>query len=291
VLGTRVLNKEKEKINIGAKKAVILATGGFGRNKEMLREYGQRYADCPPIMHVGCRGDGLKMGLDLGAATSGIGEAVMASFPICTTKKKNAIFMMGVGAVAVNVFGKRFCDESCPRGDYGELGDAGLDQPDSIYWLVYDSGARRAAEENTEVEKFHEFKSDTFRELAQIAGIDPEGFTETMQQYNSDLKNKGSDSVFGRKTLTHPHGKPPVLDRPPYYAIKCITALSSMRGGLKINPNCQVLDNYGDIIPGLYAAGEVTGGLFGKGVYLGGVLWPASMTFGRLAAQHASIAN
>jgi fumarate reductase flavoprotein subunit len=291
VLGVRVLINNQEAIHIGADKAVILATGGFGRNKEMLREYGQRYADCPPIMHVGCRGDGLKMGLDLGAATSGIGEAVMASFPICTTKKKNAIFMMGVGAAAVNVFGKRFCDESCPRGDYGELGDAGLDQPDGIYWLVYDSGARSAAEENTKVEKFHEFKSDTFRELAQIAGIDPEGFVETMQQYNSDLKNKGSDSVFGRKTLTHPHGKPPTLGRPPYYAIKCITALSSMRGGLKINPNCQVLDNYDDIIPGLYGAGEVTGGLFGKGIYLGGVLWPASMTFGRLAGQHASNLN
>ena len=199
--------------------------------------------------------------------------------------------MMGGGAVAVNVFGKRFCDESCPRGDYGELGDAGLDQPDGIYWLVYDSKIRKAVKEITEVERFHEFKSDTFRALAQSSGMDPEGFINTMQQYNSDLKSKGSDSVFGRKTLTHPHGKPPVLDAPPYYAIKCITTLSSMRGGLKVNPSCQVLDNYGDIIPGLYAAGEVTGGLFGKGVYLGGVLWPASMTFGRLAGQHASNPN
>jgi succinate dehydrogenase/fumarate reductase flavoprotein subunit len=61
-----------------------------------------------------------------------------------------------------------------------------------------------------------------------------------------------------------------------------------MKGGLRINPECRVVNNYGEIIPGLYAAGEVTGGLFGKGVYLGAVLWPASLTFGRLAGRNAA---
>jgi fumarate reductase flavoprotein subunit len=288
VLGAKVSLKDKDMINICAKKAIILATGGFGRNRDMLREYGQRFVDCPPMMHVGHKGDGLKMGLDMGAATSDIGQAVVASFPICTTKKKNAIFMTGVGVVAVNVHGKRFCDESCPSGDYGELTDAGLDQPDRLFWLVYDNKIRAKAQKVTEVERFHEYNGDTFDELARNAGIDPAGFVKTMEQYDKDLKSNGFDTVFGRKTMIHPHGKPRILETPPYYAIKCTTTISSMKGGLRINPECRVVNNYGEIIPGLYAAGEVTGGLFGKGVYLGAVLWPASLTFGRLAGRNAA---
>jgi len=125
-------------------------------------------------------------------------------------------------------------------------------------------------------------------ELAKNAGVDPTGLAKTLEKYNEDIESEGYDTVFGRKTLASIHGEPMVLDKPPYYAVKCTASITSFKGGIKINSKCQPVNNYGEAIPGLYAVGEVTGGLFGKGTYLGGIMWPASMTFGRLAGRSAA---
>jgi fumarate reductase flavoprotein subunit len=239
-------------------------------------------------MPAGHQGDGLKMAMDLGGATRDIGESVVASFPFCTTKKRNGVYLSVSGTVAVNVHGERFCDESCPSGDYGELTDTGMDQPGGVFWLVYDSAVREHPLLKEHVDDFKTFEADTLEELAKASGIAPEGFVKSIQKYNEDIESEGFDTVFGRKTTTYIHGDPPPVVRPPYYAVKCSTSISSLKGGVKVNTKSQVLTHYDEPIPGLYATGEVAGGLFGKGVYLGGTLWPASMTFGRLAGRDAA---
>ena len=93
---------------------------------------------------------------------------------------------------------------------------------------------------------------------------------------------------FGRKTIISNIGEPPVLGTPPYYAIQCKASISSFKGGVKVNSRFQPVNYYGEAIPGVYAVGEVAGGLWGKGTYFGGVMWASSLTFGRLVGRNAS---
>ena len=197
VLGARVKAKGKIK-NFKAKKAVIIATGGFGRNKEMLYEYGRRFIDCVPLMPVGHQGDGLKMTLNMGAATKDIGHAVVASLQVCTkTNSERPVYVVVSGGIAVNVNGERFYDESCPEGYYGDLSEAGMGQPDGLFWIVYDQGIRDTpAVATCGIEKAHEFKADSLEELAKIAGVNPENFVQTVEKYNEDIESEGFDTVL-----------------------------------------------------------------------------------------------
>ena len=104
----------------------------------------------------------------------------------------------------------------------------------------------------------------------------------------SDIGKMGYDSEFDRRTQDGSEGKPIKLDTPPFYGYKCRGSTSSFKGGLKVNAKMQVMSHYGEVIPGLYAAGEVTGGLWGHdGTYLPGTMVSASMTLGRVAAKNA----
>lgn len=289
ILGAEVEKKSKMMTFRGTK-AVVLTTGGFGRNRDMIAEYGERYIDCVPAMAPGHFGDGLKMALDVGAGTKHIGHAVVTSLPVCdTTKSDRPYFAISFGGVAVNLNGRRFYDESCPKGYYGNLTDAALDEPDGQMFIVYDSRIRNHPIVLPSVTTAKEYSADTWEELAKAAGIkDPALFAKTMEKYNEDIESEGYDTVFGRRYLQSVYGDPVMLDAPPLYAVKSHPSLTSFKGGIKINTRCQVIDNYGDVIPGLYAVGEVTGGLVGKGTYLGGLMWPASMTFGRLVGRSAA---
>lgn len=287
----RVVGAEVEKKNqvmaFRGTKAVILTTGGFGRNREMIAEYGERYIDCVPAMAPGHFGDGLKMALDVGAATKHIGHAVVTSLPVCdTTKSDRSYFAIALGGIAVNVNGKRFYDESCPKGYYGNLTDAALDESDGQMFIIYDSKIRSQPIVLPSVSSAKEYSADSLEGLARAAGIaDPACFAVTVAKYNEDVESEGYDTVFGRRYLQSVHGAPVTLDVPPFFAVRCHPSLTSFKGGIKVNTRCQVIDNYGDVIPGLYAIGEVAGGLVGKGTYLGGLMWPASMTFGRLVGR------
>ncbi len=289
ILGAEVEKKSKMMTFRGTK-AVVLTTGGFGRNRDMIAEYGERYIDCVPAMAPGHFGDGLKMALDVGAATKHIGHAVVTSLPVCdTTKSDRPYFAISFGGVAVNLNGRRFYDESCPKGYYGNLTDAALDEPDGQMFIVYDSRIRNHPIVLPSVTTAKEYSADTWEDLAKAAGIkDPALFAKTMEKYNEDIESEGYDTVFGRRYLQSVYGDPVMLDAPPFYAVKSHPSLTSFKGGIKINTRCQVIDNYGEVIPGLYAVGEVTGGLVGKGTYLGGLMWPASMTFGRLVGRSAA---
>jgi len=289
VVGLTVRAKNKV-CNFKAKKAVILATGGFGRNRAMVQEYGPVFINCVPLMAAGHLGDGLKMALAEGAATKDIGSAVRSSYPVDAEKKTgNLLFPVVSGGIFVNVNGNRFADEGMRTTFYGQVSEVGMRQPGGgVYWAVYDSKIRKGVPSN-QLEKVNEHKGDTVEEIAKNAGIDPEGLKETIDRYNSDIESFGYDTQFDRKTLVGVKGTPVTIDTPPFYAIKGVSTTTSLKGGLKVNTRCQVVNQYDAVIPSLYAAGEVTGGLWGSaGAYLMGSMVSTSMTFGLIAGRNAA---
>ncbi len=302
VIGVKVNVKDEIK-NFKANRAVIITTGGFGRNREMIAEYDPIMVNAIPKMPAGHLGDGLKMGLDVGAATKDIGIAVAPSWPVCVETHSEAIWLLDYGAIFVNVDGKRYHDESSSEAFYGPMTGAGMKQPGGVYWIIYNEniknqvgtidliGKEGKTERNWEqvdsIEKCKQYKADTIEEMAKSAGIDPKGLKETVDKYNSDIDSVGYDTVFGRKFQFGQMRSMVKIDPPPFYAIKCVTSTTSMKGGLKINGRAQVINQYDEVIPGLYAAGEVTGGLHTK-TYLLGIMTSSSMAFGIIAGRNAA---
>ncbi|MFC1867281.1 FAD-binding protein [Thermodesulfobacteriota bacterium] len=288
VIGLKVKVKGKME-NFKANRAVVLATGGFGRNREMVMEYGPDYVDCAPIMPPGHLGDGLKMAMAEGSDTRGIGIAVVPSYQVdAATNSGNMGFIVYVGGIFVNSDGKRFYDEGTRNSWHGLLSKAAMAQPGGVCWVVYDERIKRKVIPS-KIGKAEPLKADTIEELAEKAGIDAEGLRETMEKYNDDIDRLGYDSVFDRRTLVGDEGFPVKIDTPPYYAIKSKASTTSFKGGLKVNTFLQVVNKYDEPIPCLYACGEVAGGLWGpKGTYLPCTGISSSMTFGRIAGRNAA---
>ncbi len=290
VLGLKVRAKDsKAEKNFKAKKAVIITSGGFGRNREMVEEYGPEFVDWVPTMPPGHLGDGLKMALAVGAGTKDLGHAVCGSFAVDVVSKTGVMDFVGyAGGIMVNVNGERFWDEATRKSFYGMLSERGMQQPGGFFYVVFDDKAKNSVRPG-KLGKAKPFQGNTIEELAEKAGIDPKGLRETIDKYNSDIKGVGYDTVFDRQTLEGCDGTPVTIDTPPYYAVKCKGSTSSFKGGIKINTRCQVLNQYDEVIPGLYAAGEVTGGLWSAhGTYLPCTMVTAAMTFGRIAGKMAA---
>jgi fumarate reductase flavoprotein subunit len=288
VLGLKVEIKDKTEHYFKANRAVILASGGFGRNREMVEEYGPEFIDWIPTMPPGHLGDGLKMALAVGAGTKDLGHAVCGSFSVDVFSKTGVMDFVGyAGGIFVNVNGERFWDEATRNSFYGLLDEKGMQQPGGFFYMVFDDKARNRVRPG-KLGKAKPFQGDTIEETAQKAGIDPKGLKETIDKYNQDIKSVGYDTVFDRRTLEGCDGAPVTIDTPPFNAIKCKGSTSSFKGGLRINNHCQVLNQYDEVIPGLYAAGEVTGGLWSAhGTYLPCTMITAAMTFGRIAGKNA----
>ncbi|MEM3551289.1 MAG: FAD-binding protein [Candidatus Bathyarchaeia archaeon] len=285
VIGVKVQTGDKE-IIFKAKKAVILTTGGFGRNEELIKEFGPQWIGCIPIVPPGHLGDGLKMALDVGAATKYIAGAVVPSRAVCVDNKQ-LTHMDTAGSIAVDPRGKRFANES--ESFYGLMTKRCLELiPEKYFYVVYDEKIRQDAK--LDYEKPVIYKGNTIEELAKNAGIDPEGLKATIEKYNHDLDTYGYDTVFGRRYIWEGHDNrpPPKIDTPPFYAIKVTGSFTSFKAGVRINSKAQVLNWFNEVIPGLYAAGEVTGGLFYKGLYHPNPsMVTSAMIFGCIAAENA----
>ncbi len=289
VIGVKVKVKDKEEQNFKAKKAVILATGSFGRNRDMVEEYGPYFIDWLPTMCHGHLGDGLKMSLDVGAATRDLGRAVSGSFAVDIESKSGIMDFVGYsGGLFVNKNGKRFVDESCRERFYGLNTEEGMKQPDHIWFGIIDENINKTSLLHNMMHKAKPVQANTLEELAKKLGIDSAGLKQTVDKYNKDLETVGYDTVFDRRSLHSREGTPIKIEKPPFYGYRCTGATSSFKGGVKINGKGQVVNQYGEVIPHLYAAGEVTGGLWGHdGTYLPNTMVSAGMTYGRIAAKNA----
>jgi fumarate reductase flavoprotein subunit len=250
-------------LNFKAKKAIILATGGFCQNLEIVKEYGPHYADLVATAPPTHQGDGLKMAMAIGAATDGLGLAVCPSMPVgAETLQFVSAGLMG--GITVDRWGNRFGNEATEElGTYTEKHKICLDRdPTGLHITVADQAIRDL---NPPANPGHEtiYQADTIEELEKKLDIPAGNLVATVKKYNSDIEQYGEDKEYGRRMQGMQWPEKPVmpLNHPPYYAIKNKICLTSMKGGLKINAKCQVIDQFDDVIPGLYAAGEIAGGL------------------------------
>jgi fumarate reductase flavoprotein subunit len=271
----------------GAKKGVILGSGGFSRNKELLAKFVPPMTNAKAMVGLGCYGDGLKMAWASGADIQDM-PYIKATFGFDTEASSMADFALVYykGALIVNKAGKRFVNESI---SYKLVGDAALMQPDAVGYQIYDSAIRAEANKDqlakTEaLEKKGRIKqANTIGELASAIGIAPAVLEATVNEYNANVE-KGSDPLFGRNTLVSSFGKPVKIDKPPFYAMISTAYILGTYGGIRCDEKARVVNIYGEAVPGLYGAGEILGGVHGA-AYMTGTAFGKALIFGRLAAK------
>ena len=259
-------------------KAVILASGGFGANEEMYTQYRPDLKGTVTTNAPGATGDGIVMAQALGADLVDIEQIQLHPTVEQTTSMLITESVRGDGAILVNQGGKRFTNELLTRD---AVSAAELAQEGQYAYIIFDQNLRdhlKAIEKYVKAGLTKE--SETIEGLAEQLEIDPETLAKTLSDWNECVKNQ-RDPEFGRTT-----GMNADLTTPPYYAIKIAPGIHHTMGGVKINTKAEVINTEGQAIPGLYAAGEVTGGVHG-GNRLGGNAVADIVIFGRIAAQSA----
>ena len=207
-------------------------------------------------------------------ATFGSFEDFKAAFTAAATTR----FGSGWAWLVVNKEGKRFINELQTRD---VVSAAELKQTDKVGYLFFDNSVRKSLKAiETYIKKGLVTEGKTPEELAQKLGINADNLKTTLTEYAKFQADK-KDAQFGRADMPRP------LTEAPYYAVMVTPAVHHTMGGLRINTEAQVLNHKGNVIPGLFAAGEVTGGVHG-GNRLGGNAMADIVTFGRIAGRNAA---
>lgn len=314
VIGVIAEDANGKPFRVRARRGVVIATGGFEWNETLVKAF-VRGPLTGPVSVPENEGDGLLMAIEAGAQLGNMQNAfwmqsVLEFKPQHRNAKPN--YLLGSderarpGAILVNRAGKRFVNEAA---NYNALGkslhafDAGTHTYANLpYWLIIDQRYK---------DKYHTFnsppggptpsfmmKADTLEELAEVAGIDPQGLVATVARFN-DMVRKGHDDDFNRGDNTYdnfymwgdtdfdpPYRTLGVIDQGPFYAVKMEAGALGTAGGPRTNADAQVVDWNGNPIPGLYAAGNAMAAVLGE-IYggAGGTLGPG-LTFGYVAGRH-----
>ena len=279
-VGIKATGKDGHKVTINAK-SVVIATGGFGANAEMVEKYKPELKGFATTNAEGAQGQGIEMATAVGAATVDM-DQIQIHPTVHIEEDGNAHLitegLRGDGAILVNTEGKRFYDEVSTRD---KVSAAIIAQPEKSAWLIVDqSMVDKSAVIAGYIKSGYTVTGATYEELAKAMGVDEATFTSTMNTWNQAVEAK-SDAEFGRTSFANP------LTTAPYYAIKITPAVHHTMGGLKINTNTEVLNEKGEVISGLFAAGEVTGGVHGAN-RLGGNAVADFVVFGRISGQSAA---
>ena len=279
-VGIKATGKDGNKVTINAK-SVVIATGGFGANAEMVEKYKPELKGFATTNAEGAQGQGIDMATAVGAATVDM-DQIQIHPTVHIEEDGNAHLitegLRGDGAILVNAEGKRFYDEVSTRD---KVSAAIIAQPEKSAWLVVDqSMVDKSAVIAGYIKSGYTVTGATYEELAKAMGVDEATFVSTMNTWNQAVEAK-SDAEFNRTSFANP------LTAAPYYAIKITPAVHHTMGGIVINPKAEVLNEKGEAISGLYAAGEVTGGVHGAN-RLGGNAVADFVVFGRISGQSAA---
>ncbi|MCI1820342.1 MAG: flavocytochrome c, partial [Carnobacterium maltaromaticum] len=273
VNGVKVQFDHKEDKTIKAD-AVVVTTGGFGANMEMISETNPELKDYVTTNQIGSTGDGIKMIEKLGGYTVDMKEIQI--HPTVQQEKSYLIgeVVRGEGAILVSSTGERFVNELDTRD---AVSSAVNQTPDKFAYLIFDSGVKERAKAIEQYEKLgFVVEGQTLAELAKEINVPDTALEATVAKWNEDVAAK-SDTAFNRTT-----GMEHDLSKGPYYAIKIAPGIHYTMGGIKVNPETEVLTKEGTSIKGLYAAGELTGGLHGEN-RIGGNSVAEIIIFGRQA--------
>ncbi|MCD8075795.1 MAG: flavocytochrome c [Lachnospiraceae bacterium] len=256
-------------------KAVVLATGGFGQNSELLAEVRPDLANAITDEIAPTTGDGLLMAQELGADTANLEDIqlfphVIVGYGLLTPMNMPGGF--NPDAIFVNENAERFVAEAF------EVSDAILEQPDGMAYCIFTEDNLNETLEGL-MELGYVVSGETVEELAENLGLDADALQATIDQWNADCE-AGADSQFGREeNLNKLEGT--------LYGYNFGVGAHYFMGGILINEYTQVVDTNGDAIVGLYAAGEVTGGFHGN-YRVDGSGTADAFVFGRLAGKYAT---
>ena len=285
VVGVKATTSEGANVTLHANSGVVLATGGFSANAPMVVEYNNYWpglSDTMPSTNAPTiTGDGIVMAKAVGADLVGMGFAQLmpSSHPV-DGSLFSGIWGSAETQVFVNKEGKRYVNEYAERD---VLSKAALEQTDGIFYIICDNKIAKNADVAGMEAKGNVVVADTLEELAEKLGIPADTFVETIERYNSFVDAQKDDDfgkpLFGEK-----------IDEAPFVATPRSPSLHHTMGGVKIDTNTHVISTEGNVIDGLYAAGEVTGGLH-AGNRLGGNAMTDFLVFGRIAVENAAKAE
>lgn len=285
VICVTATDKVGNKYEFTSKDGVILATGGYSQNKEMRQKSAPHLtSEMVSTNQPGATGDGIIIATRHGADTTGMNYVQV--YPLATpgtgALQGRARKMSGLDDVIdVNKNGERFVKEDARRDEFVA---AIKKQPGGVVYDINDSSIVKPLNSfNEDVETLVSigriYKADSLADLAKQLGMPADKLEATVAEFNKMVEAK-KDPKFGRKLFDRP------IVKPPFYATPRAPSIHHTMGGLQISTNAQVLDKNGKPIPGLYAAGEVTGGIHGSN-RLGGNATADVLTFGRIAAKSA----
>lgn len=293
----------KEKVKYTSKHGILVSTGGYSANKALMGKYtenGSSYLTGGPSS---ADGNGLLLVQNVGADVNNLNY--IPTFPmglesadVPGTGTIASTYTWKTGGICVNLDGNRFMDETEANNSIREI--ALEEQPKAVQYDIFTDKILADLAEN-KADFMYKYKfgegtpggktvvtAATLDELAQKTGINAENLKKTVDEYNKAVESKGKDS-FGRSfdgKVTPFNLAVNKVEGDKYYAVPLKALCIITLGGVTTNPDMQVLDEAGNVIPGLYAAGEFVGGVWGKFVSGGtGVMGPIS--FGRIAARNA----
>ena len=291
-------------ITISAK-SVIVATGGYSGNKQLLKKYCPQYTEDTHVHGVPLMGDGILMARKAGAASEGLGT-LLSMGPFYTGSLQGGIVSVEANTVWVNKRGDRFADESTHIAS--ESANALDRQPGKISFTLFDEtikrsfiddgiirGHHRAYPPGTkmvdidkhlkkDVQEGHVKVGNSWKVIAEWIGAHPERLKQTIEAYNHSCDRGFDDLFYKDRRYLQP------LRKPPYYAQICHQAFHGTTGGIKINERMEVLDENETIIPGLFAAGNDTGGWTSDtyNYVLTGTAFAYAINSGRMAGENAA---
>lgn len=279
ISGVKVTLPDKSQKTIDAG-AVILATGGFGASKDIIKKYRPDLVDYNTTNQPGATGDGIKL-----AEAAGAGLVDMDQIQVHPTVQQDTdhAFLIGEatrgeGAILVNGEGKRFVNELDTRKN---VTNAINQLPEKSAYLILDTGIRA----HVKAIEFYDHiglvvHGNDIADLAKNINVDPENLAATVKTWNKAVADQ-KDPEFGRAT-----GMDRGIENGPFFAIHIAPAVHYTMGGVKINHDAQVLTDDDKVIPGLFAGGEVAGGLHGNN-RIGGNSIAETVVFGRQAGQQS----
>lgn len=282
VLGVEVERMNGRRLFIRARRGIVVATGGFGANAELVGRFAPRLGHLRSTNLPGTTGDLIAPLEDIGAAAVG-----MDFFQLLPGSAEDGRFIGAASTVErmifVNRAGERFIAEDSPSS---KLSAAVLAQPGGIAFPILDANGYSAmrtlsrAMFDRALMRGDAFEANSIPELASLLQIPAEALVATVEAYNEAVET-GHDPV-GRRAVVLMHR----IARRPFYGAKVTMCVNCTLGGIAITPRAEVLDRHGRVIPRLYAAGEVTGGVHGAN-YMGGNALSDVFTFGRIAGENA----
>lgn len=290
VVGATV-EREGETLVVHARRAVLLASGGFVQDRALIHRFAPHYDNAVFIGGEGNEGDGLRMAWALGADVRDLPyiKGTFGKHPI-DEHNHHACLAVYKGAIAVNQEGKRFVDES---QSYKLLGDAVMQQSDGVGYQILDHGIMHSGDNQIRILDFTRrleeglfVQAHTLEELARLIDVPQEVFLAQVSAYNEAVRN-GLEPEFGRKHLVHHHGQLRTIEHGPFYAYPSTAAVFGTYCGVVVDAGLRVIDVFGEPIEGLLAAGEMIGGFHGAAYMTGSALGKAAV-FGRLAGASAA---